>query len=81
MFQLLVIWTLFHVHHQKDIKQDDAVRIRSESQDQTVVYVCLVAYGMIRGTKIIHENISTIIYYFHLCSFTFPHFLTSTFCS
>lgn len=34
MFQPLVIWTLFHVHHQKDIKQDAAFKIRSQSLGQ-----------------------------------------------
>lgn len=31
MFQPLVIWTLFHVHHQKDIKQHAAFTITSQS--------------------------------------------------
>ena len=30
MFHPLVIWTLFHVHHQKDIKQDAEFKIRSQ---------------------------------------------------
>lgn len=30
MFRPLVIWTLFHVHHQKDIKQDSEFKIRSQ---------------------------------------------------
>lgn len=37
MFQPLVIWTLFHVHHQKDIKQDAAFKIRSQSTGQNAV--------------------------------------------
>ena len=30
MLQPLVIWTLFHVHHQKDIKQDAGFKVRSQ---------------------------------------------------
>lgn len=32
MFHPLVIWALFHVHHQKDIKQDVEFKIRSQSK-------------------------------------------------
>lgn len=38
--QPLVIWTLFHVHHQKDIKQNAAFKIRSQSLGQIAVCVC-----------------------------------------
>lgn len=38
MFHPLVIWTLFHVHHQKDIKQDAEFKIRSQSKNVICVF-------------------------------------------
>lgn len=47
-FQPLVIWTLFHVHHQKDIKQNAAFKIRSQSLGQIAVCVCVCACICVR---------------------------------
>lgn len=50
MFQLqpLVIWTLFHVNHQKDIKQDASFKIRSQAGPECALfvsaYLCSVLY-------------------------------------
>lgn len=50
MFQLqpLVIWTLFQVHHQKDIKQDASFKIRSQAGPECALFVsacvCSVQY-------------------------------------
>lgn len=43
MFQPLVISTLFHVHHQKDIKQDAEFKIRSQSPGKMCVHVAYTA--------------------------------------